>query len=882
MNDKALREKALQLKSYIVEAPAGSGKTSLLTDRYLKLLTVVDVPEEIIAITFTKKAASEMKARILDQIKTGNNPYRQKILDRSKEKNWDIEHNISRLKIMTIDRFCHQVISQMPILSKMGDKPQITDMPEILYEDSVKQIIKSKDHIEDIKILFTHYDNEYEKIFRRLMSMMPIRDQWNSRCIKLLQKNDDEIIHETNLYLKQIVEPIYQNIKATLNKEALNSLLNVLRYLEDSQLRDDLSFKIKNEFNFDIEEISLWQTIANILYTDKNKRRDRMTVREGFKNEKESEIFKKICLNLPALDFLTAIKDIPAPIDETYVRKLKAIARVLLGCENRLRLIFRRKKVLDFVEMIEIANEALGKNDMSSELLLSLDYKISHLLIDEFQDTSRSHFNFLKKIVDGWTADSQKTIFCVGDPMQSIYKFREADVGIFIEAKKYGFNTIPLETIRLEENWRSSPVIVDRINHIFQSILPKEDSIEEGAISYKPFISANSNEDLLSSEFKFHALLFDKAVENIDLEEAKYVVNLIDTCPKDETMAILTRSRSHLSELINYIRKFKPTLAFNAVEIDALNQHQSVQDILSLSYAMLDLNDRMHWFAILRAPWCGLTLNDFAKLFEDDHISTVWEIIQNPNNLNQISEDGKKRLQRLVGIIDNAFKYRNITHIRRLIESVWMNLGGESCLHQPSDIIDINKFFDILQTCSTPIGIDFDLVEDQISKTYLSSLPSLEERIQFYTIHKAKGLEFDTVIIPALNSVTRNNEKKLIISSSFAAYQKYTIDIVAFSEPENKSNHLHDLIYRFEKNKEKNELKRLLYVGMTRAKKNLHLIASMKFTQDLKPEANSFLSLLWDIFKKEFEDKSPIEVADNQLIKMKLEEFVPKLMRLKI
>jgi ATP-dependent exoDNAse (exonuclease V) beta subunit len=149
MNDKALREKALQLKSYIVEAPAGSGKTSLLTDRYLKLLTVVDVPEEIIAITFTKKAASEMKARILDQIKTGNSPYRQAILDRSKEKNWDIEHNISRLKIMTIDRFCHQVISQMPILSKMGDKPQITDMPEILYEDSVKQILKSKDYVHD-------------------------------------------------------------------------------------------------------------------------------------------------------------------------------------------------------------------------------------------------------------------------------------------------------------------------------------------------------------------------------------------------------------------------------------------------------------------------------------------------------------------------------------------------------------------------------------------------------------------------------------------------------------------------------------------------------------------------------------------------------------
>ena len=69
MNDGELREKALHLSSFIVEAPAGSGKTSLLTDRFLKLLTVVDMPEEIVAITFTKKAASEMKAKIIERIK---------------------------------------------------------------------------------------------------------------------------------------------------------------------------------------------------------------------------------------------------------------------------------------------------------------------------------------------------------------------------------------------------------------------------------------------------------------------------------------------------------------------------------------------------------------------------------------------------------------------------------------------------------------------------------------------------------------------------------------------------------------------------------------------------------------------------------------------
>jgi len=880
MNDGELREKALHLSSFIVEAPAGSGKTSLLTDRFLKLLTVVDMPEEIVAITFTKKAASEMKAKIIERIKESKSPFAQTILKRSEEKGWDIEHNLSRLKVMTIDKFCHNVVSQIPVLSKMGSKPNITDTPEKFYEESVKQTLQAKDGIEDIKVVFTHYDNEYEKINRRLVAMMSIRDQWKYRCNMLTQKSSGQIIEEGNAYLEHLTKPIYQKIRAELNQDQLNDLIEILHYLESTNLREDIKLKNKNSFNFDSEEIPLWQTITKILFTDKNTRRENITAREGFKNDDEGEIYKNKCRNLPNIDFLLAIKAIPEPLSETYALKLRSIANILLQCEKKLRQLFKQRNTVDFIEIIEIANEALGKNDAASDLLLSLDYKISHLLIDEFQDTSRSHFNFLKKIVDGWTPEAQKTIFCVGDPMQSIYKFREADVSIFIEAKKNGFNTIPLETIQLRDNYRSSSTIVNEINQIFENILPKEDLIQEGAVSYKPFVSAKKEHDSNVSEFKFHALTFTESTD-IDTEEAKYVCNLIDTFPENEKIAILTRSRSHLSELINYIRKFKPTLKFNAVEIDALDKHQSIQDILSLSYAMLDLSDRIHWLAILRAPWCGVILNDLAILFQDDHSSTVWEIIQDENKMNKISSDGRKRIQRLIDILKNAFDNQSKTHIRRLVESVWMNLGGELCLHNPNDIVDINKFFDILQTSSSPIAIDFELVEHQITKTYLSDIPSEEERIQFFTIHKAKGLEFDVVIIPSLNSTTRASDKKMIMSDTFTE-NNYISDVTAFSEPDNKSPHLHDLIYGIEKSREENELKRLLYVAMTRAKVKLHLVGSVIHKDEIKPASNTFLSILWGIYGNNFYETKPIENIEIGTTKSKIEEFVPKLMRLKL
>jgi len=273
MNDAELREKALHLSSFIVEAPAGSGKTSLLTDRYLKLLTVVDAPEEIVAITFTKKAASEMKAKIIERIKESQSPFAQTILKRSEEKGWGIEHNLSRLKVMTIDKFCLNVVSQIPVLSKMGQKPNITDTPEKFYEESVKQTLQTKDSIEDIKVVFTHYDNEYEKINRRLVAMMSIRDQWKYRCHMLTQKATKQIIDEGNAYLEHLIQPIYQKIKAVLNQDQLNDLIEILHYLKSINLREDIKLENKRSFNFDTEEISLWQTITKILFTDKNTRR---------------------------------------------------------------------------------------------------------------------------------------------------------------------------------------------------------------------------------------------------------------------------------------------------------------------------------------------------------------------------------------------------------------------------------------------------------------------------------------------------------------------------------------------------------------------------------------------------------------------------------
>ena len=132
------RDRALQLTSFIVEAPAGAGKTELLTQRYLKLLQTVAEPEEIIAITFTNKAAAEMRLRILESLMKAA---RQEIptqahkqttydlsitaLQRSQQLNWQLLENPSRLRIFTIDSLCAHLARQMPLMSRFGSQPRV-------------------------------------------------------------------------------------------------------------------------------------------------------------------------------------------------------------------------------------------------------------------------------------------------------------------------------------------------------------------------------------------------------------------------------------------------------------------------------------------------------------------------------------------------------------------------------------------------------------------------------------------------------------------------------------------------------------------------------------------------------------------------------------
>ncbi|HLS51435.1 MAG TPA: UvrD-helicase domain-containing protein, partial [Burkholderiaceae bacterium] len=170
-SDAAQRQAAIDPSdSFIVQAPAGSGKTELLTDRLLALLALVNRPEEIVAITFTRKAAAEMQARVLAKLQSAQGPepsqphlrqswhLARQALARDAELGWNLLKYPARLSIRTIDAFCAALVRTMPWSSTLGGVPAITDDARALYEEAAIETLSLIDEMPAVANFVEHLD----------------------------------------------------------------------------------------------------------------------------------------------------------------------------------------------------------------------------------------------------------------------------------------------------------------------------------------------------------------------------------------------------------------------------------------------------------------------------------------------------------------------------------------------------------------------------------------------------------------------------------------------------------------------------------------------------------------------------------------------------
>lgn len=878
LNDDKERLQALDAtKSFIIQAPAGSGKTELLTQRFLTLLALVNEPEEILSITFTKKSAAEMRFRILSALKTAANAMpipdslhvqktyalAKSALARDKKLSWQLLSNPNRLRIQTIDSFNAYLTKQLPIISRFGAGIEITTEVNLLYNEAIYNLCK---HLEEnaqwLVVLLTHLDNDLNKLAALLVNLLAKRDQWLELIV--INAKDSLLRKKLEKNLVTINLEILNNIQRSFPNYLINDLLFVIHYAishinwmnaskEMQSLKNIAAFPY-----YKIENKVQWLGIIELLLTKNDEWRKRIDKNYGFYPEsyfvnKEEKKQAKIA----KMKFQTLLKELAkqetlkqafidlrnAPqcfyTDENW-QVLEALHQALQLAYAYLKLIFQQAGKIDYIENAAAALHALGTDDAPTDLTLALDYQIKHILIDEFQDTSIKQYQLITKLISPWDREDGRTLFLVGDPMQSIYRFREAEVGLFIKTRQSGIGNVNLVPLTLNVNFRSTPKLVTWFNKIFTPIFPCKEDVGMGAIPYTESIGLMENKS--SSTIG----VFSFAKEN-PLLQAEKVIELIKTTEKENSIALLVRSRSHLATIIPLLKKNQ--INFRAVDIDPLNEKMFIQDLLSLTRALLYPADRIAWLALLRAPFCGLKLQDLLMIGKEEN-ALILDQLKKKDIILQLSNEAQIKLKRMLPILQIKIKNRKRLPLRQWIESTWLLLGGPACLEREEDLEDAASFFTLLETMELQQDeIDFTVLNETINKLYATPNHEAENQLQIMTIHNAKGLEFDTVILPYLDKQTTKDEAQLLLWMQQYHHEQQQFFLAPIQGSGNGQDTIYNYIKRQNILKNNYENARLLYVAATRAKKNLYLLYNLppeKLNNELaKPFPGSLLEQLW-------------------------------------
>jgi ATP-dependent helicase/nuclease subunit A len=888
-SDRYARVKALDVsRSYIVQAPAGSGKTELLIQRYLRLLATVRNPEEVVAITFTRKAAGEMRLRVIEALARaaeGTAPDQEhehvtfdaatRVLEVDRDLNWQLTSFPRRMRIQTLDALSAGIARSMPLSSTLGGISQTLADSEMqsMYRTAAAATfdwLATRNRLRRVvERVLAHLDNNAAAYVGHLVRMLETRDQWldivgggslrDENTAVVRQKLEGCLGDVIGMRLHRVRELVPAETRSTLMRLANHAARNLRRSDEDQPIAtlagvDELP-------RADAKFTDAWLGIAELLLTKDGLWRSRYDRSIGFdpKDKDEKLEIRNLVGALADLDELrSALHGIrllpPQCYRDDQWDVLLALFRLLPLAVTELKRLFGERGVVDHIEVALAASMALGSAEDPGDMALLLDYQISHLLIDEMQDTSISQYHFLEKLVAGWADGDGRTLFCVGDPMQSIYRFRNAEVGQFLVARNEGIAGLGLTPLRLRQNFRSGENLVRWLNDTFRQTLPAKDDIATGAIAYTESVSVEDHAG--QGKCCIHPVFGTEpeceAARGID------VLNACLDADESDTIAVLVRSRTVLPPLLAGLRA--AGIEYQAIEIDRLTDLPEIIDVLALTRALCHPGDRIAWLALLRGPWVGLSWADLHRITVGDSQSTVWELLHAEDLYERLGDEATERVRGFTRTVAAHLDANGTRSLRERVELAWYALGGPAFLESPDAIENIYRFLSVVEKYETAGTLaDVAKLETLLEDERVSSSAGSQRRLQIMTMHRAKGLQFDHVLLYGLGRTARKTGKSVLGWLSIPGHRGDGETIVSPIGPRSEIEHdrLHRYIDRAEADKDTLEQDRLLYVACTRAKKTLHLIGHVSVGEDgdacLPPRSDSLLHRIWPSIKTEFD-----------------------------
>lgn len=844
--DTQQREEALDLSScFVVRAPAGSGKTELLARRVLKALSQVSQPDHCLLLTFTQKAVGELQERMSHVFRVPESDLleetaqlRSLVFKQAREQNWSLSTFWQRIRIKTLDAYFGDLMHTFHPKEERDTKIKISPalQSELIIEEFFKEYL-IKAPCPDLVEIAAVYENSFTQLRRLLKELYQSRELWMSDIFSFEEKSlpleeffKEQVKYVENLFVekKDIFESIYHWLCAYKEKIP------------------QVTFENKDW----LENLELWKIYSEVFITKSGSWRKKFTSKNGFPAQKDllqwhtkedkEQLIEQIDLCQEFFENNQLIKPFFSLLDFwPHNHKIQSFNQLWIKVFKKLiafsQVYKERENLTDYTD-VTMGLWLLKEQEQSWPLVeSSLEKSTYHIFVDEAQDLSFIQLEILKKIFSICSFQPQRSFFLVGDPGQAIYHFRGSELGVFEAIEKMNLPGVSFRALALKMNFRSSPTLVKFFNEYSKKFFGEFSwpflGVDKAAQAYSLKIEKTANNIQAHSDIEnprlekstdIKAQYFDSAqseARSIILEIKKYLqINPQATC------ALLGRDRKTLKPFIREAEKSQ--LSVNTTGLYYFLDKEIFFDIFALTRVLLQPEKKEYWMPALRGIFFGANPNDIDIFFRE-HDESFFEEISLSVQTSAIFSQGYEKISKHYHEFKGYFQRENID---KWLRSFFSTMDIQQFL-RAIDFCYFEEFLSHFEDFQHPGQCDFFLLEKQLREVSLR----YDEKcsLSILTIHQAKGLEFDRVYLPNLGARLPNQKSQLLYSLKSEGNLLWSLYPTPQIEDRNtESVYLFcQKVYAYH---QRYEAQRLLYVALTRAKKQLFLSTS------LAPHAENF------------------------------------------
>ncbi|MGA9756159.1 MAG: UvrD-helicase domain-containing protein, partial [Desulfobaccales bacterium] len=868
--DQAIRDQALDPgEGFHLEAPAGSGKTSVLLARFLTLLARVDTPEEMLALTFTRKAAGELRARVMALLWERQDPAPDaspldlKLRELAAEvfrrhaDGAQIKLTPERLPIMTFHGFCAQLLklapqeAGVPLAFKLLEEDQARWLKAEALEELRQRLNArpSRDPVRQALVRrLVRLNNDWRRLAKELHGLLGRRDSL-ADFLDLARVSRDAAAYRRLLEerFRMVLLPSLEDLRTGLVGSGLGKVwADFWAALQGSPNGNLILPELPGCAPADL---SAWQSISHVLLTaSQGEPRKRLSPKDGFPEGFDQKKWAPLIQDvpLPVVSFLKRCRDLtPAGASAEEAAALQDLVILLgeaLGVYDQLCV---RQGALDFVDL-EAATLNLLKEDDPSEIMLRLDWRLKHLLVDEFQDTSVNQMHLLCRLMAGWQEGHGRTLMVVGDPKQSIYGWRQAKPRLFM-ASRHGLpcgaaEPLPLTPLKLTTNFRATQTLIAWANQVFEGTVMRCGAAGASFHRAEPRPGAPAGPAPDLALFTGTTDLPPRELEARWL--ARQVAQALATLKDRETIGILLFTRKHLPRYLQAL--YQAGLSVRVREGLKLAESPTVAHLHNLARALTRPQDDVAWAAALRGPWGPQPLHILARLALPP--GEVW----------------LEKLRRLAGQPDcpgelsaqaSALENAQAQVGRRPLADILTDLleatsawAGIAAWEGPLGIANARVYLDLLSGAEAGLPeATFGKADFNLAEAFQPPDPRAQASpVEILTVHGAKGLEFHQVFLPFLDWQPLKSEDN---TPPFLLEELPGRDLhgLALARPyiQEKQSSLYLLLRDLKNQRLIDEARRVFYVAVTRARQRLVMSGLAKLDKKGHWQISGHSPLAW-------------------------------------